>query len=317
MPPLSWGRVEKAMRLGLPRGLFGNPDAAGLKEVRVHSRVLARVRDLVDAFLPELLLESSCDWFLSRWEAILELPVRPLDSIPERVARVRGRLSRRGGLTRRRLSYVLAPLLNVQESDLQWLEVTRALIDPGMTAELPIPGPVTVAVASSYCWRIDTPWPSFVDDTGVRLEVDVGLNPTSNIRIRVKHVSGASWTALDYNAHVNQGDLTAGFENRSRFANLGAAGPWEVWLDCALGGDTATIRAMSLRVSNDADASMIYVGFVLRPLTLGVTTPVNAAQAELERAGLGHVEAHVIERNQFLCDDLHSLCGREPLGPLT
>lgn len=72
-----------------------------------------------------------------------------------------------------------------------------------------------------------------------------------------------------------------------------------------------TSRALAITIG---DANEIYRFYVFRDPLLAGTPDIAAAQAELDTMAHSHTKGHVIESEDFLCDDPYSLCDRDILG---
>lgn len=311
--PASLARVYAALcRLQPPGAYSEDDDSLSRRELSAIAWPLGRAVDYWESLLPGLLLED--EQLLDRWESLLRVGLHPGDQLAARVARLLPTLRRRLTYSRARLAAVLAPLLGVSSASLQWIEVMRSEIEAAMTDRKVFGtsgSAVTAAASPGFVAVMDKPWPSEVDDFGVALTIKVTTADPSDITIRVIHSSGVTWIA--HNGGSSSLNLVTIFA-RSEFLGLPARGPWRVEVDTTGAHGAATVTECALLVSNDSDSAQIYTSYCLRDVGLGVTTDVAPAQRMIERAGIAHVLARVVERDGVLCDDAHSLTDREPVG---
>lgn len=309
--PATLQKVFDALKELQPRGLFKPEDeTAANNELLAIATALARVNDPVETVLAALLLQRP--ELIDRWEALLRLSNRPDLNSTERYSRIEGALRRRIGYDKKRLGEALAVLLDCDPSDLIWIEQMRADIDT-MTTQMETPGDLLPVGADSWLRILHWPWPGVVDDTGVRLTVDVTVADAIDLEVELLHASGVVWRPWSYTE--SSVDLVLAAEERDLFKGLVARGPWTLRVRDPIGASgAATINSWSLRISNDVDSSSIYTGFVVRPIALGLTTDIEPAQRLLTFAGVANVRASVCERTELLFDDARSRLDREPIG---
>lgn len=72
-----------------------------------------------------------------------------------------------------------------------------------------------------------------------------------------------------------------------------------------------TTRAMAVAMQTDRE---IFRFYIYRNPALGGTYSVADAQAVVNKMKPSHTQGHIIESNDFLCDDPFSLCDRDRLG---
>lgn len=300
-------------RLQPPVVLSDEDDSIALREMKAYAYPLARAADYWDSLLPDLFLDT--DGLAGRWETLLKLGIHASDALADRAARIEAIMRRRLRYTRDGLASILAPLLGVAASQLSWIEMLRAAIDASLTFSQVFTAPLPLDLTHTFSGWIDVPWPGLVDDTGVALKVTLTAADSTDISISLKHASGAAWFAWPAWAGGSfTGAPGVTLRDRQVFTELPARGPWLLSVSSNGVHGAASFADFSLTVSNDVDARQIYRGYLLRDIGLGVATDISAAQALLERTGIGHTRAVVVERNQVLCDDAHALCDREPIG---
>lgn len=84
-----------------------------------------------------------------------------------------------------------------------------------------------------------------------------------------------------------------------------------------LGQDAADVDVIETSAATAAamgDVREIFRFFIFRDSTLPGTYYLDSAQAIVDRIKPSHTAGHVIESDDFLCDDPYSLCDRDILG---
>jgi hypothetical protein len=145
------------------------------------------------------------------------------------------------------------------------------------------------------------PWPGEVDDTGVRVYIDV--NTISGSTVTLTSPSGTSWA-------ITLTSTAAWYWDRETFTGETAGGKWTLSYTAAGG----TLTSWKLIVSNDVDAGQIYNFYAYRDPDLDGDPDITEAQRLFRRTALAQMWSFVIESLDFACDDEHSLCDRDPLG---
>lgn len=179
-----------------------------------------------------------------------------------------------------------------------------------------VSGPVmlgrAIPVGDQLVLACDVPWPSLVDDTGVRLGIEITAPSAAEFEIKLRHVSGAEWTVVGL-GDLSGSNISMTASDRVTFKGLPAAGPWALSIDQPAGSQSY-VTGWNLCVSNDTDARQIYTAHIQRDPVLGVTTPLADAQRLVDRAGIAHVKVAIHERYPAICDDPNSICDRDPVG---
>lgn len=310
--PLAYDRVLAAVRRFFPFEVTITRSGGALpavgdsrvgRELGTIAWVIARAADRVNAMLDELFPDTA-EESIARWEKVTRVASVESDALADRQARVLARFRRLSGPRLDQIATALSSVLQLAPEDIQFFETQRIDIDAMTTSELNLPSALAIPSGSDMVIPIGVPWPGFVDDTGVQVEIR-----TSGLGVpvyKLEHSSGTSWTIATTAAAQTT-------ENRTAFLGKAAGTGWQLRLRNTAGG--INLLAASLRVSNTIDSAQIYNFYAYRDLALPGTSDTRDAQRIFNRTALGHMNAFVIERDTFVFDDEHSLIDREPFGP--
>jgi hypothetical protein len=308
--PLSYDRVLAALRrlFAVPVTITrpaGAAPAAGDssigKELGSIAWMAARAMDRGDAMYNELFPDTATET-IDRWERNTLRPTNPALSLDERRARVLSVLRRSSGVQPSRLAVALYAVLGLDSpDDVVFFETLRAQLEPAMTLESFVPLDFAIpSSAPALVTHLGAPWPGVVDDTGVRVYIEVSGPGDSTATLTSP--TGTVW---------NIGAIGASgyYENRTAFLDEPAGGTWKLGLLNSVGGKTLT--RWELRVSNDVDSAQIYNFFVYCDPALSPTPDVQEAQRLLNRTALAHMSPSVIVNEACVCDV--SACDMEPV----
>ncbi len=298
MPPASLARVKAALRRLSPSFPSTDPDTRVGKELDSIATVFATVVDRFDA-VPDEIYPDTTDELIDRWEAVTRVPVRPLDELAARRARVLAVLRRTSGPRLDQLAKMLASPLGIDAEDVAFIEGVRANIEAALVNEnantYAITGTPTVL-------GMGKPWPGVVDDTGVR--VYLALSALGTPTVTVTSPAGTVWTV----------DVTAAsgwYQNREDFTGEVAGGNWRI---SVANGSSVNLTDLKLLVSNDIDAAQIYNFFAFVDPDDSPTPDLKEAQRLFHRTAYGNMRAFIVQTNSFTVGDPYSLCGRDPVG---
>ncbi len=296
--PASRSRILAALRRLSPVWPDTSDDTSVGKELGSCATAIGLAADCVDTTLDEAFPTSTVQ-LIDRWERVTRNPVRPADDIAVRRARVLGVMRKLSGPRIDQLGSMLIAPLDIDISDLLFIEQTRELVEPGMINTLVADFAITGTPSGISMGK---PWPGLVDDTGVSLYLAMTTLGTPTVTLTSP--LGTVWTV----------PVTAAIgwvSTRDLFVGEPAGGLWTV---SVANGSAVTLSEVRLLVSNDVDAAQIYNFFAYRDPDLAGTPDILDGQRLFHRTALGHMNSHVIERMAFVVDDEHSLVDREPVG---
>lgn len=261
---------------------------------------LAMANDIVEAFFDEL-FPATATQLIERYESVYRVPSRPNDDIDARRARVLIKVQRANGPQLDKLAAMLAPILDVNPSDIVFVEQLRSNIDNKLTVSRSYGLSLSTIPAR---FKMGCPWPGVIDDLGVRVSVaTTALTP--NMVVKVRHPNrSVSWSFTPAAA-------STWTSNRTDFLGLPAGGQWLLEVSNPDGG---VLDSISLGVSNDVDDGQIYNFILIRDPSLEGTPYLVEAQQQFSRYALGHMNAVVAERHTAIADDVHSIADRDPVG---
>lgn len=307
--PLSFDRVLGALRrlfpfevtITRPAGIApAVGDSSVGREMGSIAWMIARAADRVDAMFDEIFPDTATE-SIARWEAITRTASNAALAIDARRARVLSVLRRSGGVQLSRLAATLYGVLGFSApEDVVFTEVTRGQIDAASTLESAVSSLSIPSVAPALVVTLGALYPGKVDDTGVRVYIEVSAVGTPTVTLTSP--LGTVW-------NITLTAAAAYYENRTAFLGEPAAGYWRLSIVDSSGGKTLTRWAIT--VSNDVDRGQIYNFFAYRDMSLPGTPDIQEAQRLFNRSALGHMSPSVITAEAFVFDD--SLFDREPL----
>jgi hypothetical protein len=297
----SYARILAALKRISPAWPSTDDDKAVGKELGSIAAVLAAVADRVDGVLDEIFPDTTTE-LIERWEGITKNPVRPSDDDDTRRARILSVLRRVSGPRIEQLEKMLEGPLDLASSDMVWVEGDRFSVDEMLTETTGIVAYAVPTTSPGLKVQLGEPWPGVVDDTGVKVYIDVSAIGTTVATLTSP--SGTVWT-------IPVTATTGWYFTRTVFTGELAGGLWTLEIKDST---APALNEFRLLVSNDVDASRIYQFFVLRDPGLAGTADLVQAQKLLRRTALGNMKARVVETLAFKTGDPYSLTGRDPLG---
>lgn len=300
--PSSLARVYAAAKRLMPRGLAAWEDDASavLRELATVAWTMARATDRVEAMFDELFPDSATET-LDRWERLFGIAVRPADSIETRQTRLIATMGRVAGNTLDQLSLLLAPLLGIDASQMQWVEVLRTQIDAALTETT---GAIADAVTTSgVTYVMGRPWPGVVDGLGI--SVYLNLSGLNGQQVTVTHPDGTAWTFAPSSAN-------GWTSNRVLFAGKPAAGRWKVSVRASL--VASVLSEARLMVSNDVDAAQIYSLRLFADPAVAMTPDLSESMRVLKKTAVAHVLSLVTQQRAIFFDTPLGRHDRDPVG---
>lgn len=298
--PAAFDRVLALLKRISPSWPSLDSDKSTGQEMGSIAVVLGMAADAVDAVIDEIFPDTTT-FLIDRWEKITRVATRVGDDMDVRRARVMSVLRRVSGPRIAQLEKVLASLLDLDVSDMVWVEQERSFIEDALTETT---GAVALAVpttAPNLTVLIGKPWPGVVDDFGVKVYLD--LSSVGTTVATLTSPSGTAWTI----------PVTASgwYQTRTVFEGEKAGGNWKLSIRDS---SAPTLNEYRLLVSNAVDSGQIYNFFVLRDPGLAGSPDLVEAQRQFRHMALGNMRAFVVETMAFTHGDQHSLHGRDPLG---
>jgi len=292
-------RVKAMLRRLSPPWPSTAVDKSVGKELNSLAVGLSLAADQVDTTLEES-FPNTADRLLDRWEGLARTSNKKggtdLDSRRERVLAV---LRRTSGPRIDQLGAMLLLPFDLDINDIIFIEQTRFLVEDDLTE---INATTYAITASPTTITMGEPYPGVVDDTGVRLYVELTALGTPTVTLTSP--SGTVWAV----------PVTAAegwYETRTAFLGQKAGGDWEVTVANA---SSVNLTELRLFVSNDVDTAQIYNFYAYRDPSLAGSPDIAEAGRLFARTAHGHLSAHVIENLAFTVDDPYSLCDRDPIG---
>lgn len=294
--PLSLARVLAALRWLSPSFPdVSTTDTSAGKELNSIATIAARAVDRFDVMFDELWPQLATET-IDRWLKIAKVNLPATASLAEKRAKVVTVFRRSNGVDLVRLAKSLAPLFDLTDAQVEFIEAMRSSIDDALTESSFVLGAASPATA-----QLGKPWPGVIDDTGVRVYVDVSTIAASTVTL--KHPDGTTWT-------IPLTATTGWYENRTLFLGKAPAGLWTLSYTAAGG----VLNRWKLCVSNDVDAAQIYYFYARRNPDISGTPDLLEAQRIFTLTALAHMRTYVCERNRMIVDDDKCLVDREPIG---
>lgn len=310
--PLSYDRVLSALRrlfpfeLTITRSAGAAPAAGDSKigrEMGSIAWMVARATDYVEAMAVELFPDTVVE-SITRWERIARIASNTTTALADRRNKVVAVFQRSAGIQFTRLQEMLFPVLDLPSAeDVVLIEHDRGQLNIGM---MEVGGDHTlspVALSSTaYIERIDTPWPSTVDDMGVRVHLIFSAFALATTAATLTSPNGTVWS-------ITLTAADAYYETRTEFLDETAGGTWTLALTDS--STTSTFVQWELNVSNDTDSRQIYNFYAYCDESIAGTPDIQEAQRLFNRTALAHMNSKVITSEAFIVD--LSLVDREPV----
>ncbi len=308
--PSSYDRVLGALTRMFPWAVTitrpaGAAPAAGDssvgRELGTIAWVMGRVVDRLEAVKAELFPDTA-DESISRWEKIARVATNTGLALASRQDKVLAVFRRLSGPRLDQLASMLLSIFDLTTvDDVEFIETYREQIDNALTQDSGVIAvSITTTATTLYYGK---PWPGYVDDTGVRiyLEVSAYASPT----VTLTSPAGTIWT-------IPITGTATWYENRTAFLDEPAGGTWKLVYTESSG--TKTLTRVKLLMSDTIDSAQIYSFYAFRDPLLSGTPDIQEAQRLFNRTALGHMNAFAIQSTAFIVGSQYSLVGRDPVA---
>ncbi len=271
------------------------------RELGTIAWVMGRVVDRLEAIKDELFPDTA-DESISRWEKIARVATNTGVALATRQDKVLAVFRRLSGPRLDQLASMLLSIFDLTTvDDVEFVETYREQIDLATTQDsVVIAAAISTTAAVLYYGK---PWPGYVDDTGVRIYIEVSgyTAPT----VTLTSPAGTAWT-------IPITGTATWYENRTAFLGAPASGTWTLSYVESTG--TRTLTRVKLTVSNTIDSAQIYNFYAFRDPLLAGTPDIQEAQRLFNRTALGHMNTFAIQSTAFIVGSANSLVGRDPVA---